>query len=297
MLKQTAIHYHTLQQTATHCHNWPCTHEYCNTLQNCQTLQRNTLHHIATHCNTSPFKRAQRHLHRENFSDPTRRCLDLAYSWVARTRICPNLTIAGLTEQARACACLRPDMWSRDTFSGLWLAATRCNTLQDAYYRAGHRLELIRVVWLHTATHCNTLHHTATHCNTFQDAYYRVGHRRKDAPFFLSQTTLYFCFSCRVHFIYILQIESSSRDMTWSAFIFLRRRSSGHWCARCSLSRPADWWQRRRERRRCVCVYLCACVCVHIWMWECVCIPRALRAHRCLRETMPRPFSPCPFLS
>ena len=65
-LKQSAIHYNTLQHTATHCNTLQHTATHCNTLQqdpflkqcvqqslseefftNCSTLQ-----HAATHCNT-----------------------------------------------------------------------------------------------------------------------------------------------------------------------------------------------------------------------------------------------------
>ena len=157
-LQHPATHCNTLQHTATHCDTLQHTATHCDTLQHthcsaphrrghlnglperyliahCNTLQRTTTHcnalqHIATHCSTLQYTHCNIH----TATHPTE-----GVSWVV-ARMLPQCPL-------------------------------QCTATHCIIHTATHLIEWI--AWMlpycrlqhtaHTATHCNTLQHTATY--------------------------------------------------------------------------------------------------------------------------------------
>jgi len=151
-------HTHTLctqsaEKRAAHCNTWQHTITHwvetsddssCLTIrQSCTRCQaaRNTLQHIATHCNTLQQAR-----------QTTNHAKGWKYLYYTTYRRKKKKEEGNTLHHSTTSAATRN--------STLQHTATHCNTLQ---HTATHYSTL-----QHTATPCNTLQRTATHCNTLQ---------------------------------------------------------------------------------------------------------------------------------
>ena len=131
-----------------------------HTATHCNTLQ-NTLQHSATHCNTGGRYDVDQH-----------------------GRFCPFLYISTLRHTATHCKRLQK-------------IATHYNALQHTATQEGGMMwtnveGFALFMYIHIATHCNTLQHcktlqhSATHCNT--SGRYDVDHHGRLCPFFYVST-------------------------------------------------------------------------------------------------------------
>jgi len=148
-LQHTATHCNTLQHTATHCNTLQHTATHCDT-QGCECCQKcksiimsMTMQHTATYCNT--LQHAATHYRILQYTGL--RMLQVQFNYhvddTGVSRVLP--THCNILQHSASASHL--SFWWH---WGQLCTATHCNTLQ------------------HTATHCNTLQHTATHCECCQ---------------------------------------------------------------------------------------------------------------------------------
>jgi len=152
-IQHTATHCNTLQQhTTTHSdilhHAVTLCHtvSHCNTLQQHTTIRRNTLHCIATHCITLQSV-LQRTVPHCKLHHTTVHCSSVL-----------------LQHTTMHCSCTHSFATHYDTLhlhpfisSTLQHTATHCDTLQHT--------ALAPILLQHTTTHCNCTHFDQSHCN------------------------------------------------------------------------------------------------------------------------------------
>ena len=191
-LQHTTTHYNTLQHTTTH-----CSVEY-------QELRRVSeaeydLQRTATHCNTL------QHTATQQSTPQVTVVLNIKYCVVSQRQ---NMICNALQRTATHCTGLQHTATHRNTpqhivthllvsvslfLRGGACTATHCNTLQhtathcNILQHTATRCNTLQHTRTHSitlqdsATHCNTLQHTATHCNTLQHTFWHVCRRTSEA--------------------------------------------------------------------------------------------------------------------
>jgi len=150
---------HACMHTHSHAHNLiykkytrrharKRTHKHANTRANTSIFLHLAVHaHERTHARTRPHTyRNHTFSHARTHTYPTNDAHATKPSDATREQEVPHTAAYCNTLQHTPTHTATPE--TRCVFQGMYLAASRCNTLQL------------------TATHCNTLQHTASHCNT-----------------------------------------------------------------------------------------------------------------------------------